>query len=457
MRLMLVLQKKCIHRSDDKEDVGSSKKRKLMLRNIVPSSVEKTTLKLPAFEHVPEKEEIQKDVNYPPARNLNTKHSAIKSSNELRLLRRDYNLLNNEDHYNRDGLGDDRFEKDDISLAGDRMGDHLADKDKNSKVDDLFGPFDMVDVGLKEGDHVSDDAVDECVKIGDDVGDNVGKISGNEVDWYVVHDIEFSKFTQPDSVKNDMTMKEVDNVVVDDAADECAKVVDDVEWSTIHDELGVGKNCGDELENHVADEEKSVMEEVYLSTIPDIEFSKFTQSCSDKSVGAGAEKNVMITNVEKNMEEASAGLGKCVVILDDTPIVARRSRKKAKACDLPYVTNFEFGGSNVRARVVLSTKPIFFIKHPFEISIESEIDLNLTKKYINFIARSLRVKEKSDGIPTVDSFENRMVAGLPTQDNTDCDIFVVAFDEYLIEGREISKGVNDIDVVRSRYSALLWD
>ncbi|KAJ8550928.1 hypothetical protein K7X08_000298 [Anisodus acutangulus] len=117
--------------------------------------------------------------------------------------------------------------------------------------------------------------------------------------------------------------------------------------------------------------------------------------------------------VEKNVGEASAGL----VILDDTPIVARRPLKKAKACHSSYVTNFESDGTSIQAPVVPPTKPIFLIKHPFEVSIESAIDLNLTKR--------------------------------------DYGVFAAAFAKYLIEGREIPKVVNDIDDIRSRYGVLL--
>ncbi|KAJ8529521.1 hypothetical protein K7X08_036356 [Anisodus acutangulus] len=278
------------------------------------------------------------------------------------------------------------------------MGDHLTYKDKNTKVDDLHGPSNVMVEGMKEGDRVVDDAMDECVKIGDDVS----KISGDEIDWFAVLNVEFFKFTQSDSVKNDMTMEKVDNVVksvtrtvlndqvVNDVADECVKVCDDVDWSIVHDikfskfiqpdnvkndkamkeignvvkggteamkeignvvkggteamkevgteklqELGVGKNTGDELEDHVADEEKNAMKEVDWYVVSDIEFSKFTQSCSDKRAIAGAKKNVVVTK--------------------------------------------------------------------------------------------------------------------------DYGIFAVVFAEYLIEGRKISKVVNDIDAIHSRYGALLWD
>ncbi|KAJ8539640.1 hypothetical protein K7X08_013892 [Anisodus acutangulus] len=188
---------------------------------------------------------------------------------------------------------------------------------------------------MKDGDQVGDDAMDECMKVGDDVGDGADKISRDE------------------------------------------------------QELGVSKNSGDELEDHVADEEKNVMEKVDWSAVPDTEFFKFTQSCSDKSVVAGAEKNVVVTKVEKNVGGASAELGKGVVILDDTSILARRPRKKIKACNSSYLTNFKSCGTSIQAHVMPRTKSVFLIKHHFEISIESAIDLNLTKKYINFIARSL--------------------------------------------------------------------
>ncbi|KAK4337765.1 hypothetical protein RND71_042252 [Anisodus tanguticus] len=425
------------------------------------TSVEKTMLNLPAFEHVPEEEEIHKDANFPLARNPRMKHSAVKSSDELRLLRRDYKLLNNEEQ--RDSRDEDHNDRDGL------------DKSKNSKIDDLSGPTEEVDEGMKEGDQVVDDAVDGCVKVGDDVVDDAvdgGKISGDEVDWSVVPDAEFSKFTQSDSAKNNMTMDEVDNLVksvteamlddhvLDNVADECVKVGDDVDWSTVPDvkfskftqsdsvknikvveevdnvvkgmpeavyfdhELGFGKSSRDELQDyvgdHVEEEERNVMEE--------------PRKCGGYKGG-------------KNVGEAYARLGNDV-ILDDTPIVPRRPRKQAKACDLPYMTNFEYGDISVQTPVVPSNEHIFLINHPSQIIIESAIDFNLTKKYNNFITRSLRVKENSsDGILAVDSFEIRM--GLWC--------FAATFSEYFIEVCNILKGVNDIDAIWSRYSIFLWD
>ncbi|KAM3235736.1 hypothetical protein P3L10_015773 [Capsicum annuum] len=55
------------------------------------------------------------------------------------------------------------------------------------------------------------------------------------------------------------------------------------------------------------------------------------------------------------------------------------------------------------------------------------------------------------------SFDIRIVDGLPTQANMDCGVFVAAFAEYLLDGLEISNHLDDIDAIRIRYGVLLWD
>ncbi|XP_070001968.1 uncharacterized protein [Nicotiana sylvestris] len=65
-------------------------------------------------------------------------------------------------------------------------------------------------------------------------------------------------------------------------------------------------------------------------------------------------------------------------------------------------------------------------------------------------------KENPMGIPANDPFEIHVVDGLPTQDNTDCGVYVVAFAEYIIQGSSIPKSI-DIDGIRNRYDILLWD
>ncbi|KAM3363677.1 hypothetical protein P3S68_018531 [Capsicum galapagoense] len=66
-------------------------------------------------------------------------------------------------------------------------------------------------------------------------------------------------------------------------------------------------------------------------------------------------------------------------------------------------------------------------------------------------------KNRSDGLLVANSFDIRIVDGLPTQANTDCGVFVVVFAEYLLDGLEISNNLDDIDAIRIRYGVLLWD
>ncbi|OIS99990.1 hypothetical protein A4A49_60123, partial [Nicotiana attenuata] len=65
-------------------------------------------------------------------------------------------------------------------------------------------------------------------------------------------------------------------------------------------------------------------------------------------------------------------------------------------------------------------------------------------------------KENPMGIPANDPFDIHVVDGLPTQDNTDCGVYVAAFAEYIIQGSSIPKAI-DIDGIRYRYRIFLWD
>ncbi|KAM3375757.1 hypothetical protein P3S68_014471 [Capsicum galapagoense] len=58
--------------------------------------------------------------------------------------------------------------------------------------------------------------------------------------------------------------------------------------------------------------------------------------------------------------------------------------------------------------------------------------------------------KRSDGITAAGSFGIRMVDGLPTQKNTDRDILVATFTEYMIEGVQIPASIDDINSIRSR-------
>ncbi|XP_070034538.1 uncharacterized protein [Nicotiana tomentosiformis] len=68
----------------------------------------------------------------------------------------------------------------------------------------------------------------------------------------------------------------------------------------------------------------------------------------------------------------------------------------------------------------------------------------------------LDTKENPMGIPTIDPFEIHVIDGLPTQDNTDCGVYVAVFAEYIIQGSNIPEAI-DIDGIRNRYGILLWD
>ncbi|XP_070020418.1 uncharacterized protein [Nicotiana sylvestris] len=71
--------------------------------------------------------------------------------------------------------------------------------------------------------------------------------------------------------------------------------------------------------------------------------------------------------------------------------------------------------------------------------------INLSDKWHWILARlsfkDLCIYENPMGIPANDPFEIHVVDGLPTQDNTDCGIYVAAFAEYIIQGSCIPKAI----------------
>ncbi|PHU17774.1 Protein ECERIFERUM 3 [Capsicum chinense] len=69
---------------------------------------------------------------------------------------------------------------------------------------------------------------------------------------------------------------------------------------------------------------------------------------------------------------------------------------------------------------------------------------------VNFYLEKGIDKSENDTLPI------KMVDELPQQTQCDCGAFVCAFAEYIIHGRDIPKEI-DIDYVRIRYGALLWD
>ncbi|KAM3202025.1 hypothetical protein P3L10_029649 [Capsicum annuum] len=204
--------------------------------------------------------------------------------------------------------------------------------------------------------------------------------------------------------------------------------------------------------------------EIDWSVVPDSEISKYTQpdkigehSVIEKAVGkidtdfgstsvvlVATEVLVGVGSVRKNIDDTFVG-DKSTVILDDTPIVPPTLVYSKSVNNLANA--FDFGV------VMIKTKEWFYTLG------YAGVLLTDTKKsnfwYILGYVMSIYDK-RIDGIATADSFDIRMVDGLPTQKNTDCGIFVTVFAEYMIEGIQIPASVDDIDSIRSRYGVLLW-
>ncbi|PHU20123.1 hypothetical protein BC332_11274 [Capsicum chinense] len=77
-------------------------------------------------------------------------------------------------------------------------------------------------------------------------------------------------------------------------------------------------------------------------------------------------------------------------------------------------------------------------------------DANVPWNKVNFYLEKGIAKSENDTLPI------RMVDELPQQTQCDCGVFVCAFADYVIHGRDIPKEIN-IGHVCMRYGALLWD
>ncbi|KAM3343701.1 hypothetical protein P3S68_025791 [Capsicum galapagoense] len=77
-------------------------------------------------------------------------------------------------------------------------------------------------------------------------------------------------------------------------------------------------------------------------------------------------------------------------------------------------------------------------------------DANVPWNKVNFYLEKGIANSENDTLPI------RMVDELPQKTQCDCGVFVCAFAEYVIHGRDIPKEI-DIGHVRMRYGALLWD
>ncbi|PHT33676.1 hypothetical protein CQW23_25476 [Capsicum baccatum] len=218
--------------------------------------------------------------------------------------------------------------------------------------------------------------------------------------------------------------------VVDDIGKEIISVYDYIDTGATDRPITENVQCMKDLvENN---------QEIDWSVVLNSEISKYTQpdkigehSVIKKVVGKidtnlgctsvaleATEVLVDVGSIRKNVDDTSIG-DKSTVILDDTPIVPRRIRKPVAICESPYVSKFDSSCSNIQGQ---PTKCV------------AEKVVSAYSELIPYLLSSIDFGDKrSDGISTADSFDIRMVDGLPTQKNTDCGIFVVAFAEYMIE------------------------
>ncbi|OIT08954.1 hypothetical protein A4A49_62292 [Nicotiana attenuata] len=60
------------------------------------------------------------------------------------------------------------------------------------------------------------------------------------------------------------------------------------------------------------------------------------------------------------------------------------------------------------------------------------------------------------GKELTDPFEIEMITNLPTQQNSDCGVYVACFAEYIIEDLPIPVADFDVDGLRARFGILLW-
>ncbi|OIT28325.1 hypothetical protein A4A49_18954, partial [Nicotiana attenuata] len=60
------------------------------------------------------------------------------------------------------------------------------------------------------------------------------------------------------------------------------------------------------------------------------------------------------------------------------------------------------------------------------------------------------------GKELADPFEIELITNLPTQQNSDCGVYVACFAEYIIEDLPIPVANFDVDGLRARFGILLW-
>ncbi|KAF3655333.1 hypothetical protein T459_09012 [Capsicum annuum] len=403
--------------------------------------------------------------------------SPVNSQNELKLLRTDLNLLKDEVlsmkqlmtssfdlifkalHIN-EGNHIEVNLSDNVGWQTDEVGNKLS----ANLVDDI--EKENVDVGdhidVVAGDHLSDNVVDDIEEEIIGVGDRIDTDAG---DTYYS---EISKYTQPDKIgEHSVIEKTVGKIDTDLGYTSVALVATEV----LIDVGSVRKNVDD---TSVGDKSTVILDDTPVvpsrirkpAAICESPYvSKFDSGCSNvqgqstRCIDKGPSRKhifsikhpftISITEPFLDMKLLSL-FNKFVdksLRLNSNPVYSESAKNLTNA--------FDFGV------VAIKTKEWFYMLGyagvPLTDSTVTEKTISAYSELIPNLLFSIDFWDKrSDGIAAADSFDIRMVDGLPTQKNTDCGIFVIAFAKYIIEGAQIPAILDDIDSIQSRYGALLW-
>ncbi|KAF3626567.1 Zinc ion binding, putative isoform 1 [Capsicum annuum] len=482
----------------------------VVLRNITLAVLEKTILQLPDFKHV-DAVVPSIDLPSTSKQECNqssSDHEFALLRNDVKMVGTsigdndsDNSNEKNDETPNVGGTGDDQVndppivgQQNDVVLEVDHISDNLMD-DVGKTTDCVGGDV----IG-----HLVDDVGEKFNFVGDCIGGHVDVDSTAKTfkdgAWKNFLIFDLLKFTQSSGKNKDIG--EGRNSQVDSGWSNCTDFEVTKFTQPFHDQKK-------QKESDVA---VLSQDELDWSDIPDAKIFKFTQPdkivattdatdlvCDNvRKVDATASDNVK--GIEENMVAAS-------VMLDETPAIPHRLRKPEAICESPFLSKFDSGCGKVEvqpSKHVENSQPskcVLSIKNPFVKSITEQInDMKVTLKFnrpvysdsvnalqifFDYGVDTVKIKEwlftlaypgvpltdsklvaayselisyffscigfwesRSDGLPVANSFDIRIVDGLPTQANMDCGVFVAAFAEYFLDGLQISNHLDDIDVIR---------
>ncbi|KAF3674082.1 hypothetical protein FXO38_05403 [Capsicum annuum] len=296
-------------------------------------------------------------------------------------------------------------------------------------------------------------------------------VSQNELDWSEISDAEISKFTQPD--------KSVATTYVTDLVCDNVRKVD----ATTSDNVkGIGENMV--AAPVMLDETPVILRRLRkpAAVCESLFLSKFDSDCgkvegqSSKCVeNAQSRKHVLfikhpfVKSITKRINDMK------VTLKFNRPVYSNSTNALRKYFDygvdivkmkewfftLAYpgvpLTDSEFHWILERLSFKDQCIYVYDSTHGARRAVRVQKSVAAYSELISHFLSCIGFWEsRSDGLPVANSFDIRIVDGLPMQANTDCGIFVAAFDEYLLDGLEISNHLDDIDAIRTRYLNLLW-